>query len=187
MAALVTFVLVAMAVAAHPVQAQLPPLPPITLLPSDPGTTTTTLLPPLTLPAELLPTPGTTSPVAALLPVPTTAPARKTTTYKPPAVPPSTPARPLVTSAPPKRGRATTAPTGQPEPGSQDPGYTAQLPFADQQSSAQPSSAVELGIESSARDQVGSAASVAAGLIAMVLFGGALLIRSEARRAPDPW
>ena len=177
-----------------PVQAQLPTLPPITLPPPDPSapsTTTSTLLPPL-LPAEdLLPAPDSSTPPPNILPLPTTAPERRTTVYKPPPVPPSTP---RAASAPARAARGkVAAPSAAPadqvegaELGEVDTGYgdlpfvaeAAQVPVGDD--------TMELGIEASARNQVGTMASFAAGLIALVLFGVALWLRSETRRSPDP-
>lgn len=177
-----------------PVSAQLPELPPITLTPSDPATTTTTLLPPLLPSDELLPAPPPDAPPPTLLPVPSTAPARRTTTFKPPPVPPSTPARSTKVVAKTKAPPASTAtPADQVEGaelGEADPGFGAALPF-EQEAAAVPvgDDTMELGIEASARREVGTMASVAAGLIAIVLLGVALWLRSEIRGpAPlPPW
>jgi hypothetical protein len=163
-------------------------------VPTDPNTTTTTLLPNL-LPAEKLlpapePAPGT--PPSSILPLPTAPPSRRTTTYKPPPVPPSTPARATTTKKT-KSAPAAAAPAAAPvesELGEGDPGYAVDLPFAAQEAAVPTGDdTMELGIEASAHDQVGSLASVAAGLILFVLFGIALWLRSEARRpaALPPW
>lgn len=187
-------VVVGLAVFGPPVSAQLPELPPITLAPSDPATTTTTLLVPLIPSGELLPAPVPGAPPPTLLPVPSTAPSRRTTTFKPPPVPPSTPARSTKavgkTNAPPA---STATPADQVEGaelGAADPGFGASLPF-EQSASDFPvgDDAMELGIEASARNEIGTMASVAAGLIAIVLLGVALWLRSEIRRpAPlPPW
>lgn len=184
-------VVATVAVLGPPVDAQLPTLPPITTVPPDPATTTTTLLPPLVPTEELLePTPGSTAP--AILPLPAAAPARRTTTYKPPPVPPSTPAR----AAPPARTPRTTAASATPadvegaDTGEGDAGFGAELPFAAEEGEVPTGDdTMELGIQASARDQVGTLASVAAGLIAIVLFGLALWLRGEVHRSPalPPW
>ena len=193
----VAVVLAAIAMAAFgpPAQAQLPELPPITLAPPpDPSTTTSTLLPPLVPTENLLPAPGPTPP-PSLLPLPTTPAPRRTTTFKPPPVPPSTPAR---AQPGPARSRTTTAAASNATPaddgegaelGEVDTGFS-DLPF-DPEAAQELTAAdtMELGIEASARDKVGTLASVAAGLIAMVLFGLALWLRGEIRREPalPPW
>lgn len=177
-----------------PVEAQVPNLPPITLPPPDPSapsTTTSTLLPPLVPTEDLLPAPDPSTPPPSILPLPTTAPARRTTVYTPPPVPPSTPrAAPAPARA--ARGKAA-APSATPadhvegaELGEADTGY-GDLPF-DAEPAQVPADddTMELGIEASARNQMGTMASFAAGLIALVLFGVALWLRSEARRLPDP-
>ena len=177
------------------VEAQLPELPPLTLAPTDPATTTSTLLPPLEA-EKLLPAPESTTPPPSLLPpLPTTDPPRRTTTYKPPAVPPSTPVLAARAAPTPKSVSASKAtPPDQvegAEVGEADTGFGSELPFADQGGGASLSASdtVELGAESSARQQVGSIASVAAGLLAFVLLGVALWLRSEIRRpaALPPW
>lgn len=171
-----------------PVEAQLPPLPPLTLVPTDPNATTTTLLPPLLSTLVPEPTPG--DPPATLLPPLTAPPARKTTTFKQPPIPPSTPVR----AAPVAKTKTTkpvaTSLTGIPanqvegaELGEADTGYS-DLPFASQDTGVPTDETTELGIESSARDQVGSLASVAAGLLVFVLFGIAVWVRGEVRRDP---
>jgi len=186
-----------LALVGAPVQAQLPELPPLTLAPTDPATTTTTLLPPLD--AEKLlppaPAPDSSTPPSSLLPLPTTAPPRRTVAYKPPPVPPSTPARaarvaPKAKPAP----FATATPADQVEGaelGEADTGFGSELPFAAEAGPSQLSEAdtMELGVGSSGQDEVNSLASVAAGLLAFILFGLALLLRSEIRRpAPlPPW
>lgn len=183
-----------MAAVGAPANAQVPTLPPLTLPPPDPSTTTTTLLLPLVPTGDLLPAPDSSTPPSNIVPLPTTAVPRRTTAYKPPPVPPSTPARALAGQA---KARATVAttrgtPGGRAEGNDlgEDTGYgdlpfdaaaTAQLPTGDD--------TMELGIEATGRDQVGNLASVAGGLIAMVLFGVALWLRGEIRREPalPPW
>ena len=184
-----------MAAIGAPVEAQVPTLPPITLPPPDPSapsTTTSTLLPPLVPTENLLPAPDSSTPPPSILPLPTTAPSRRTTDYKPPPVPPSTP-RAASTPARSARGKAA-PPTATSadhvegaELGEVDNGY-GDLPF-DAEAARVPAGddTMELGIEASARNQVGTMASFAAGLIALVLFGVALWFRSEARRLPDPF
>lgn len=182
-----------MAAIGAPVEAQVPTLPPITLPPPDPSapsTTTSTLLPPLVPTEDLLPAPDPSTP-PSILPLPTTVPARRTTVYKPPPVPPSTP-RAVSAPARAARGKAA-ASSGTPadhaegaELGEIDAGY-GDLPF-DAEAAPDPTGddTMELGIEASARNQVGATASFAAGLIALVLFGVAMWLRSETRRLPDP-
>lgn len=188
-------VMAAAAIFGLPVGAQLPPLPtlpPLTTAPPDPGTTTTTvtLLPPL-VPTEglLTPTPGTTAPLGDVLPLPLAPPPRRTTIYKPPPVPPSTPARAAPTPAKISRPPTTTAAAADPaestELGEGDPGFEAKLPFSSQDGAlSSGGDTMELGVEASARDQVGVLSSVAAGLIALVLCGVALWLRGQSRRIP---
>lgn len=193
MAALATLVALAAGVLAlidAPVQAQVPPLPPVTLPPPDPSTTTTTTTTPLALPVvpteDLLPPSNPSTPPASILAPPTTAPARHTTLYNPPPVPPSTP---RVASTPTKDRAKYAAPRAAPADrldrtgsGEVDTGY-GDLPFDTK--SARHSAGhdtMELGVEASARNQVGTLASFAAGLIALVLFGVAMWLRSESRR-----
>lgn len=180
-------VVVGAALLGAPVEAQLPELPPLTLAPTDPSTTTTTLLPSLLPKQELLPEPGT--PPSTIIPLPTTAAPRRTTAFRPTPIPPSTPVRPT-RNAVKNSGAPVTAVTGgqaeEAELGEGEPGFQSELPFA-----AEPDgdTTMELGIEASSRSQVGSLASVAAGLLTFVLLGIALWLRSEARRpAPlPPW
>lgn len=180
------------------VGAQLPELPPLTLPPPDPATTTSTLLPPL-LPPDLLPAPteGTAPPgvLPLPLPLPTTAPARRTAPYRPPPVPPSTPVRAARSDARVRpAATSSTIPADQVEGaelGEPDTGFASELPFDGEEGGDIPLGidTVELGAEASAGDEVGTLASVAAGLIAMVLLGLALWLRGEARRpaALPPW
>ncbi|MGI8684882.1 MAG: hypothetical protein ACR2MO_07315 [Acidimicrobiales bacterium] len=169
-------------------------MPPITLTPTDPGATTTTLLPPLVPAENLLPAPAPGTPPSSVLPLPlpTAPPPRRTISYRPPPVPPSTPVR-AARSAPKPRSATTSnaTPVETAELGEGGPGVEADLPFAAQEAAEFPSGddTMELGIEASERDQVGSLASVAAGLIAFVLLGIALWLRREVREpAPlPPW
>ncbi len=181
-------VVVGAAMLGAPVEAQLPELPPLTLEPTDPSTTTSTLLPNLVPTEKLLPAPETPSSSIVLLP--TTVAPRRTTTYKPPPIPPSTPVRVAKTAAR-QSGAAIAAPAvrvDDTELGEGDPGFGAELPFTADEVIAG-NDTMELGIEASARVEVGALASVAAGLIAFVLLGIALWLRSEVRRpAPlPPW
>jgi len=182
----------AMALVDAPVQAQIPTLPPITLPPPDPSTTTTTTT--LSLPVvpteDLLPAPNPSTPPASILPLPTTVPARHTTIYNPPPVPPSTP---RVATAPSKARAKAAVPGAGPVdhaegkgPGEVDTGY-GDLPF-DAKAARVPTGddTMELGVDASDRNQVGTLASFAAGLIALVLFGVAMWLRSESRKSPDP-
>lgn len=168
-------------------------LPPLTLTPTDPATTTTTLLPNLLADPNLLPAPQPTAPPSSLVLLPTAPPPRRTTTFKPAPVPPSTPVRPTKAAEKPKPAVAsTTAPQiDETELGEGDPGFGAELPFPDDGGVSALSAAdtMELGIEDSTRDQVSTLASVAAGLLTLVLLGIALWLRSEARQpAPlAPW
>jgi hypothetical protein len=171
-------------------------LPPLTLTPTDPATTTTTLLPNLLADPNLLPAPQPNAPPSSLLPLPTAPPPRRTTSFKPTPVPPSTPVRAPKVAAKPKAPAApttgaTAAPIDESELGEGDPGYGAELPFPGDNGAGTLSAAdtMELGIEDSTREQVGTLASLAAGLIAFVLLGIALWLRSEVRRpAPlPPW
>ncbi|HEX2699062.1 MAG TPA: hypothetical protein VHM89_02520 [Acidimicrobiales bacterium] len=193
-------VVTGLSVVGAPVRAQLPELPPLTLAPTDPATTdpattTTTLLPPIDAEKLLPPAPASTTPPPSLLPLPlpTTAAPRRTTTYKPPPVPPSTPVRATRTAAKAKAAPAATGiPADRPEgaSGEADNGFGAELPFANDQAAVGSLSAadtMELGVEG--RDQVGSLASAAAGLLVLVLFGIAMWVRREIREpAPlPPW
>jgi len=180
-----------LAVLGRPADAQVPTLPPLTAAPSDPATTTTTLLPPLVPTEELVPpTPGSTTPPSSILPLPTTTPARRTTTFKPSPVPPSTPAR-SIAPVQVKTSRTTAArtdPAGQVQPaelGEDEPGFGAELQYsAEEAEFPTGDDTMELGIEESVRGQVGSLASVAAGLIAIVLLGVVRWLRTEVRRVP---
>lgn len=181
-------VVVGAAMLGAPVDAQLPELPPLTLAPTDPSTTTSTLLPNLVPTENVLPAPETPGP--SIVPLPTTAAPRRTTTYKPPPIPPSTPVRAAKAGVK-QSGAATAAPAGRvddTEPGEGDPGFGAELPFTANEV-IDGDDTMELGIEASARNEVGSLASVAAGLIAFVLLGIALWLRSEVRRPASlpPW
>lgn len=182
-------VVVGLAVFGPPVDAQLPTLPLLTTAPSGPGATTTTLLPPLVSTPDLLPAPGSPTPGPSLLPLPTTA-ARRTVPYKPPPLPPSTPARQGPAPARASRALAATAiPADQVEGaelGQADPGFRADLPFAAQAAEVPTGDdAMELGIEESARERVGTLVSVMAGLFALVLFFLVVWLRRKVRKAPQ--
>lgn len=182
-------VVVGAALLGSPVEAQLPELPPLTLAPTDPSTTTSTLLPNLLPTEEPRPEPGT--PPSSIILLPTTAAPRRATAFRPPPIPPSTPVRATRTAVKSSGAPVTTVAAGQAEEAELsegDPGYSSELPFA---AAGEPDgdTTMELGIEASSRSQVGSLASVAAGLLTFVLLGIALWLRSEARRpAPlPPW
>lgn len=166
------------------------PSPPSTSAPPSTaprGSTTTTILLPL-LPEESPlppPAPDSTAPTSpGVLPSLTTVPARRTTAYKPPPIPPSTPARPLLS---PKARSAGSNPARPADADDQaEEGFVEDLPFLSGGGTdvATGRRVLELGAESSERDLVSSYSSVAAGLIAAVLLGVASWLRREARRAP---
>ena len=188
----------AVVVLGPPGVAQLPTLPPLlttttTTVPSGGSSTTTSTV---LLPIEevLKPTPTTpgsptTTPPSSILPLPTPPPTRKTTTYKPPAVPPSTPAKALAgpaktpsTTAPPRRAAA----ANDSEAGEGDTGFQAELPFpTDGEFVTAEETTMELGIDAEAADDLRPFASVAAALLALVLFGVALILRAEVRKRPS--
>ncbi len=182
-------VVVGAAMLGAPVEAQLPELPPLTVEPTDPSTTTSTLLQNLVSTEHLLPAPAT--PGSGIIPLPTAAAPSRTTPYKPPPIPPSTPVRTAKTAVK-QSGAATAAPAGRVDDadlGEGDPGFGAELPYTSDEVIGGGDDTMELGMEASARVDVGALASVAAGLIAFVLVGIALWLRSEVRRpAPlPPW
>lgn len=190
-----------------PVGAQLPDLFPTTT--AAPGATTTTLLPPLesltpppttappgaTPAPTLLPPPGST-PAPTLLPAPGSAPAppllpvptktTRTTTFTTTPVPPRTPLRSTATTVP----RSVATPPGAPtvvdevEGGDPDAGFESALPFspADEEIRAAGLDA-ELG-GGGTEGQLTMMASVAAGLIAMVLLGVVGWLQAQVRRRP---
>lgn len=177
---------IALALLGAPVAAQLPTLPPLVPDPSSStsSTTTSTLLPDLG--KELLGTaPPPADPATNPLNLPATTAPRKFTSYKPPAIPGSTPPQPL-TTAPRQRGKA---PSAAPAADDTEDGYQADLPFAPADGNKGKANAVPAGTDvelgaASNDERVRGLSAVAAGLILVVLLGVVLWLRGEALTTP---
>lgn len=181
-----------------PVQAQLPDLLPTSTTTTAPASPSTTLLPPLesltppptTAPPgspspTLLPAPPGDAPPPTLLPAPPRT--SRTTTFTTTPVPPRTPVRTSVTTSAASRAPTSTAAAvaDDLETGGAEGGFEAALPFTpgDEQIAAAGLDA-ELGGRGS-EQQVGALASVAAGLIAVVLLGVVGWVQAQVRRRAD--
>lgn len=177
-----------------PVRAQLPELlPTSTTAPTTttaPGTSESTLLPPL---EELAPSttaaPGGTT-TTGLLPLPTPAPGpqtSRTTTFDTLPVPPRTRARVTTTTLQGSVRPSTLPVVGDQEGGDEDGGFAGTLPFTEEDEVIQAAGLDrELGAEDG-EDPVTGAASVAAGLLALVLLGLVGWLQSQVRGRPHLW
>ena len=181
-----------------PVQAQLPEL-----FPSTSSTAPTTAAPTSTLlpPLEKLAPSSTTAPggptTTGLLPLPTTAPnppllsdpkTSRTTTFNTMPVPPRTPLRVTTTTLQGSIRASTLPPVEEPEGGDEEGGFEGTLPFTPEDEQIQAAGLDrELGGEGSGEDPVTLMASIAAGLIALVLLGVVGWLQSQVRGRPHLW
>lgn len=181
----------------RPVRAQVPDL--LSTTTTSPGTTTTTLLPPLesltaptTAPPSgsdpgptLLPTvPTVTAPLTS--PAPAPAPSR-TTTFRPDPIPRAS-AGSRVAPAP-HRSQPSVAddPAIEEIDPSENGEFGSTLPFdAGPSDPAVQDDTMELGLGASHQEEVGMVASIAAGLIALVLLGVVGWVQKQVRQSPSP-
>lgn len=184
-----------------PVEAQLPELfPSSTTTSTRPPSTSTTLLPeliedPLKAPGDpARPTPSTTAAPLLPAPAPTPAPGARTTgttTFTTTPIPPRTPVReiasPAAKQASAPRTNTTAVDVGELDASDSAAGFSEALPYqptpGDEATTAAGAEGdMELGADAGLG--LDSMASVAAGLIAVVLLGVVVWVQRQARGAP---
>lgn len=183
-----------------PALAQLPEL-----LPSSSSTAPPTTAPPgstVLPPLEQLPTSSTAprTETTALLTLPTTAPGSpgpalgpaprttRTTTFDTLPVPPRTRSRVTTTTLQRSIAASTLPAVGDAEGGDQEGGFDGTLPFTPEDEQIQAAGLdTELGGEGGPQDSVTLMASIAAGLIALVLLGIVGWLQAQVRERPHLW
>lgn len=203
-AAVVTGVVAAALVGPAPVRAQLPELFPSSTATTQPPSSTSTLLPPLehlattttaapggptTTGLLSLPTAAPGAPPPTLLPEPPGPKTSRTTTFNTLPVPPRTPLRMTTTTL---QGsiRPSTVPVAEDqEGGDEEAGFDDTLPFTPEDELIQAAGLDrELGGgDVEGQDPITLMASIAAGLIALVLLGVVGWIQAQVRGRPHLW
>ncbi|HVM06420.1 MAG TPA: hypothetical protein VM242_14730 [Acidimicrobiales bacterium] len=184
-----------------PVQAQLPELLPSSSSTAPPSTASpdSTLLPPLEQLAPPSTAPGTET--TALLPLPTAAPGSpgptllpapkttRTTTFNTLPVPPRTRSRVTTTTLQRSIAASTPPVVEDVEGGDREGGFEGTLPFTAEDEQIQAAGLhTELGGgEGGSQDPVTLMASIAAGLIALVLLGVVGWLQAQVRGRPHLW
>ena len=180
-----------------PVQAQLPELFPSSSTTAPPPTPQSTLLPPLDL-APSSTAPGTET--TALLTLPTVAPGTpgptllpapktsRTTTFNTLPVPPRTKSKVTNTTLQRSIAASTFPPVEDVEGGDEEGGFEGTLPFSPEDEEIQAAGLhTELGGDGSSQSSITLMASIAAGLIALVLLGIVGWLQSQVRGRPHLW
>lgn len=162
---------------ASPDSTLLPPLEELAPSSTAPGTETTALL--------TLPTAAPGSPAPTLLPAPKTT---RTTTFNTLPVPPRTRSRVTTTTLQRSIAASTLPAVEDAEGGDQEGGFEGTLPFTPEDEQIQAAGLdTELGGEGDSQDAVTLMASVAAGLIALVLLGIVGWLQAQVRGRPHLW
>ena len=182
-----------------PVQAQLPELFPSTSSTAPPPSSPeSTLLPPLENLAPSSTAPGTET--TALLTLPTVAPGApaptllpapktsRTTTFNTLPVPPRTKSKVTNTTLQRSIAASTVPAIEDAEGGDEEGGFEGTLPFSPEDEQIQAAGLhTELGGEGSSESSITLMASIAAGLIALVLLGIVGWLQSQVRGRPHLW